>query len=73
MRTQYEIIAALEAEGYDVYEYGAGILYVSAPDGQLRWTINEEILDDIYDIASMYDSVAVSKSGNAEVLVEIGV
>ena len=73
MRTQDEITAALEAVGYDVYEYGAGILYVSAGDGELRWIINDEILDDIYDIASMYDSVAVSKSDNAEVLVEVGV
>jgi len=66
------IIHALEREGYDVYEDG-NLLYVQVPDGNLAKLITDAHLDDIYDIASLYDSVDVWKNSISDAIVQVGV
>ena len=72
-----QIIYALENEGYEVYDddsvLSVHVPDVHAPRGGLVHRITEKHLDDIYDIASMYDSVAVYKESSTTAAVEVGV
>ena len=60
-----DIIYALENEGYEAADYGDSIHvwtydYVSpGPGGTAYLMPNENMADDIYDIASMYAAVDV--------------
>lgn len=70
--TVYDIIHALESEGYLVYEDG-NVLNVQVPDGKSRLKrIEPYILNDIYEIASMYDAVTVYKDSISDAIVEVG-
>ena len=69
-----DIIYALEAEGYECFDYGQTI-HVQAIDSRGNNVMpTEDMADDIYDIASMYDSVDVFiQRQTAIVVIEVGV
>lgn len=69
-----DIIYALEREGYECFDYGQTI-HVQAIDSRGDNVMpDEDMADDIYEIASMYDSVDVFIQRQiATVVVEVGV
>ena len=75
-----DIVYALESEGYEAADYGESIHvwtydYVSpGPGGTAYLMPNDNMADDIYEIASMYDSVDVFIDRQSKVVVvEVGV
>ena len=73
-----DIIHDLESEGYEVLDYGQTLhVYVYdtvglGPGGIYYMMPNENMADDIYDIASMYASVHVEIDRQSRVvLVEV--
>lgn len=68
------MIYALEAEGYECFDYGQTI-HVQAIDSRGDNVMpDEDMADDIYEIASMYDSVDVFIMRQDKIVViEVGV
>lgn len=70
-----DIIYALESEGYEAEDYGQTIHvwtydYVSPGPGGTDYLMpNENMADDIYDIASMYAAVDVFINKQSKIVV----
>lgn len=70
-----DIIYALESEGYEAEDYGQTIHvytydFVSpGPGGTAYLMPNENMADDIYDIASMYAAVNVHIDRQSKIVV----
>jgi len=70
-----DIIYALESEGFEVSEYGDSLHvyaydYVSpGPGGTSLLMPHEDMADEIYEIASMYDAVNVFIDKQSKIVV----